>query len=332
MSNSASTADPFSRRLRDHGSLATSLSIAMLLAACGGGGGTSSSGRTPSLNLSGTAATGAALAGANVQIKCAAGTGGVTTGADGSFSVVIAGAALPCVLEVSNVATTLHSAVESGAGESVKANITPLTELLIAKITGADPATLFAAFDAAAQAKLSAAAIDAARASLTSALQGAVDLSGVDPLKDRLAIGNPQDQLLDTLATVLATAQTTLQELTSAVAASGATNSLVTALLQPAAAHCAALHSGKYRVINPKMADIPGAPADPPHLLDIDATTLMVTNDLALLGELALAITPVDGAPCKFASVGDYGPETSLVAKSGVMVWRSPTSTGQIAS
>ena len=41
----------------------------LMIAGCGGGGGGSSAAPTPSLELSGNAATGAALAGATVQVK-----------------------------------------------------------------------------------------------------------------------------------------------------------------------------------------------------------------------------------------------------------------------
>ena len=78
--------------------LATTMSLALSLVACGGGGDAAPS--TP--HLTGTAAVGAALAGANVTARCAAGpdiTG--TTGSDGEFDLSLAsGQALPCMVRV----------------------------------------------------------------------------------------------------------------------------------------------------------------------------------------------------------------------------------------
>ena len=322
MPHGTSTADRAARRLRDGLRLSLPLSICMLLAACGGGGG----GSTP-LSISGTAATGAALADASVQIKCASGTGTATTAANGSFSVVIPGAALPCVLEATGGTTKLHSLIESGAGSTVKANITPLSELLLARLAGAAPATLFETFDAAAQAKLTASALGAARTSLIAGLDGVVDLNNVDPLKDTLVIGNPLDQLLDTLAATLLLAQTTLQDLALAVATSGATTSPVSALLKPAAATCAALRSGTYRAIFAyDRVDLSVEPES--FVFTIDAQTLTGTDPFEPGG---FALTPVDNAPCKFTAPGDFGPDsdTILVAKSGMQVVRSLSNIGQ---
>lgn len=50
-----------------------------------------------SLDLSGTAAVGKALAGATVNAKCATGSNTATAGPDGVFRLSIPGGALPCV-------------------------------------------------------------------------------------------------------------------------------------------------------------------------------------------------------------------------------------------
>src|SRR5689334_18910701 len=130
--------------------------LAALVAACGGGGGGGSVATTApppppppqaSLQVSGTAAVGAALANAPVQAKCATGSGTATTAADGSYSISIVGGALPCLVKVTGSAdgetVTLHSVADSGttnaadAVTSAKANATPLTELIITQLTGA---------------------------------------------------------------------------------------------------------------------------------------------------------------------------------------------------
>jgi hypothetical protein len=98
------------------------LAIASVLASLTACGGSSSS----SLSVSGTAATGAALAGATVTVTCSTGTGGTTSGTDGSYSVAISNGKGPCVLSATKGATVLRS-VTPGAGV---ANITPLTDML----------------------------------------------------------------------------------------------------------------------------------------------------------------------------------------------------------
>ena len=289
----------------------------MALVACGGGG--SSDTTTPpvtstDVTIAGTAATGAAIAAGTVTVKCAAGAGTPTTGTDGKLSIKITSAALPCALRVTQGSTVLHSMVESGAGATVTANITPLSELLMAKVTGGSPAALFTSFDATTQAKISAAALAAARTAVVAAFVGVVDLSGIDPIKDALVAangsttGNTLDQKLDALKAALLAAQTTLAELTSAVAADAPVQTIV----QAASSSCAGLRSGRYRVVDPAATD----PAWATHIETINAATLAVTHPDNTTGTM----TSTGG--CTFT--GADGVTAILVAKSGVAVARSP--------
>ena len=289
----------------------------MALVACGGGG--SSDTTTPpvtstDVTIAGTAATGAAIAAGTVTVKCAAGAGTPTTGTDGKLSIKITSAALPCALRVTQGSTVLHSMVESGAGATVTANITPLSELLMAKVTGGSPAALFTSFDATTQAKITAAALAAARAAVVAAFVGVVDLSGIDPIKDALVAangsttGNTLDQKLDALKAVLLAAQTTLAELTAAVAAGAPVQTIV----QATSSSCAGLRSGRYRVVDPAATD----PAWATHIETINAATLAVTHPDNTTGTL----TSTGG--CTFT--GADGVTAILVAKSGVAVARSP--------
>ena len=115
--------------------------VALSLAACGGDGG-SSSGSTPpvepTLTVSGTAATGAVISGGAVEAVCAAGTGTATTSATGTYSIVITNGSLPCALRVTTSdGSLLHSAAAGDAGAtSATANLSPLTELVIAQAIG----------------------------------------------------------------------------------------------------------------------------------------------------------------------------------------------------
>ena len=121
---------------------------ALVMAGCGGGGG--GTGATPSSVVNGTAATGAAIAGGKVTLKCQNGTSTIaTTGTDGGFSIDVAVIGLPCVGRVDytdskGAAQKLHTFI-TAAGT---ANITPVTDLLVANLTGASAADAFDKFDA----------------------------------------------------------------------------------------------------------------------------------------------------------------------------------------
>lgn len=121
------------------------------LTACGGGGG--GGGGTTGGNVSsvtGVAATGLAIANGSVTLKCATGTTSAkATSTDGNFSIDVSGVTLPCVARVDYVDSTgsakkLHSLV-STAGN---VNITPVTDLLVAKLANGTAASAFDSFDA----------------------------------------------------------------------------------------------------------------------------------------------------------------------------------------
>ena len=301
--------------------LATTL--AATLTACGGGSDdTPTTPPTPpapaSLTVGGTAATGAALAAASVQVKCAVGSGSATTAADGTFKVSITGASLPCVLSASNSTITLHSLVESGSATSVTANVTPLTEILTASVAGGDAAAMFSTFDAAAQAKLTSTAVTAARAQLTAALQGVIDLSGVDPLKDVLVAanggtaGNKLDQALDTLALALKASGTPLADLSAAVVSNDKTPAVVQTLLKPVASTCAGLRSGSYRALDLNVASTALASAR----VTVDVSALSFT------GADGQAKALKDEGSCHFST--DGGTTHLYVAKSGLALMAKP--------
>lgn len=117
--------------------------VAATLAACGGGNDSPAPvATTPpppppppvsyALTMSGTAATGAAIANAAVTANCKTGTAIATTGADGSYTLrVVAPGEGPCILSVTQNGVTLRSVA---SGDGAKANITPLTEMLVSYI------------------------------------------------------------------------------------------------------------------------------------------------------------------------------------------------------
>ena len=215
------------------------LASAALLVACGGGGSSTPLAPPPvaSLTLSGTAASGLAIAGATITAKCQTGNGSATTQADGSYQLVISGGVLPCVLEVSNPADSskLHSvATGSGSGITATANITPLTEMLTARVLGSEPVTFFAAFDAAAASRaITTATVQAAQADVALVLAGTVDTSSIGSFVStafrpataaNTAGGDTQDKLLDTLKTKLNATQ--LTQVVTALAQTSSTSTV----------------------------------------------------------------------------------------------------------
>lgn len=101
------------------------------LAACGansciGFDGCSGAYVIPSVSLTGTAATGRALASATVGVTCAQGSGSTLSDGGGHYTITL-NAALPCILTVTSGGTTLHSLAIAGG----TFNTTPETELML---------------------------------------------------------------------------------------------------------------------------------------------------------------------------------------------------------
>jgi hypothetical protein len=266
--------------------LALSATTLATLAACGGGaGGGDTDGTTlaAKLRLAGMAASAtAALTGQTVAAKCGGASGSTTSGADGGYVLEIDNAMLPCMLEVSTAGgATLHS-VAVGSGAEAQANINPVTELIVASATAADPAVAFQSFDAGAAAALTAPVVQAATTTVTSTLATAgVDLSAAgSPLTTTSTAGLAA--ALQTLDTTLAASGTSLTTLTTSVAQTSpqattpppanASPLPAAQLLQPAAANCSALRSGTYRFIG--MAATPAGQMADSETFSVDAQAL----------------------------------------------------------
>jgi hypothetical protein len=189
------------------------LSIALsaaLLAACGGG----DSAPAATATVSGVAATGAAIASGTVTLKCVSGTtSAAATGTDGSFTVDVSNVTLPCVARVEykdagGTTRQLHSLITATG----TANITPLTELLVAKLSNGMAAAAFDTFTATTGRALTAAQIKAAADAVKAYLVTlGVDVTNfpADPIgakfvaKNGSTDGDAIDKLLDALKTKL---------------------------------------------------------------------------------------------------------------------------------
>ena len=157
------------------------------------------------------------MAAADVVVHCVNGLGSTSTAPDGSFTLTLAAPTLPCLVQVRRAGLALHGFAMQGG----RVNVTPLTELLIARAIGGDPAQAFANFDAALAAALQS-GLAMARAYVqdnASALAGGL-ITG-DPLTQPFAIGDADDRLLDNLVALLAQAGVTIAELQQAAAVGG---------------------------------------------------------------------------------------------------------------
>ena len=291
---------------------------ALALAGCGGGGGGGSSPpAASSLTIAGTAAHGAMLPGAAVSIRCAAGTATATTAADGRYTSTLAGASLPCALRVVGTDGSVFHSVVAGTGSTgtFAANITPLTELLVAAATGTSPGTFFDGVGSGTV--LTPAALTQAIAHLKTAVASVTDLTGSNPVTDVLVAGNALDQKIDAVVASLATSGVTLAQVTAAILANPTAPTVVTSALAPVASSCAWLKSGAYRMISPGELD----PKWRTQVLQVNATGLTLTDQDGVTEPVTS-----DGE-CQFSVDESDATHKVLVSSGGMLVVHSQSKT-----
>lgn len=124
--------------------------IAAVLSGCGGGGGsTTTSGSSTPVVINGIAAAGAPIVG-TVTAKDSKGTtfGPATISPTGTFALTVTNGVAPFVLRASGitagtgVAATYHTVVPSSSIPT-NVNITPLTEIVVARSSSVAPASLY---------------------------------------------------------------------------------------------------------------------------------------------------------------------------------------------
>lgn len=319
--------------------------VALTLAGCGGNGngdatgdGGGSAAPANEVKLSGTAASGLALADSTVDVKCVSGTGTAVTNATGGYTVTVTDGALPCVIKVTGTAdgvpVTLHSVAEagttSGSTTTATANVTPLTEMVMAQLAGGMPASLFDSFGAGST--VTSAQLSAATTTLLTALGTAtgIDLSAIDPFKATLVpatsttAGNAYDDALEALKAKISleTLPLVVNQIASASAASsdsGTAPITLTEVLEAASAgtlqNCPSALSGKYRVI-----DFRGAT----QVVQLDFGRNKVID-----GTTELDITPSTTQNCEF-TVADGNGTAVVFGPSGVGALRDNDTTGFI--
>lgn len=300
--------------------------LTLLIAACGGTGdeplpptaAPPQQQPDPRLELSGTAATGLALAGSSVAVKCASGTAATTTGGTGQYALTFTRGALPCMVQVTGTvdgaSITLHSLAETGSTDdgvtTAVANVTPLTEMIVAQMAATLPSELFASFGAGSA--VTAEQVQAATNALLGVLKDVtgIDPASIDPFKAPLVAatssnsngGNAHDQLLDSIGQVFPPGS--LAVVTSEIAKASASGDGSTAALAELVASadpgampsCAAAKSGALHAI----ASL-GASAV--HHVDFKSLSITGAQDHAVA-----RIQPLDPArPCEFIATGSFG-------------------------
>ncbi len=266
-------------------SLAIVVATASLLSACGGGDG----GSAATATVSGTAATGAAIAAGTVTLKCVAGTSAaVTTNSDGSFTIDVSNATLPCIGRVdykdaAGIARKLHTFIKATG----TANITPLTELLVASLTGGAANNAFDNFDGTAVKGFTAvqlkAAVDAVKAYLQTVLGVDTSNLGDDPIGTKFAAktgtsdGDKFDKILDDLKAKLVTAGKQLADAETDVGTGASTSGTVGCTGKVAAFF--SKNKGSYPTTTDIYTPAPSGPSTVAGLANGAATTVVVKDD-----------------------------------------------------
>ncbi|MEK7344720.1 MAG: carboxypeptidase-like regulatory domain-containing protein [Pseudomonadota bacterium] len=179
---------------------ASTLAIAALVTACGGG----SSSADSTITLSGTAATGAPMAGATVVVKDSTGSevqscAPCTVGADGSFSIQLKAAAKGIFVLIATQEGQSEPEVSVvNSAQSTTVNVSPITTLVAARLaSNGDPVTLSSS-------SLTADQITLASSEVKTALKPLLDAAGVDANADPMTMAFKTDSTgLDKVLDVL---------------------------------------------------------------------------------------------------------------------------------
>lgn len=206
------------------------LGASLMLAACGNDDDKTGAGST---TITGTAATGAPMSGADIQLLCLNnGTASTTANTLGNFTVRVPTVNLPCAISATPAGGgQSYFSLTSGSG-NVTTNVSPLTSLALA-LAGITPdPTWFAALDNT-ELQALAAALNAVVSGLNTALSGYGLPANFNPFSSPLLAatsgqaGNDYDRLLEQLQAALNDADQSFASLLAS-ASSGETLTLPT--------------------------------------------------------------------------------------------------------
>lgn len=328
-----------------HYKIASTLLAGLLLLACGGGGGGVGALISPtSVVISGSAGSGASIVGGTVEAKCATGSGTATTEADGSYSLSISGGVGPCVLRVTSADNkfVFHSSVDTFASNAAKANITPLTEMVVANALGTTPSNAFSSgVSTTVSSKLTSSNLDNAVVAVQQALPAlGVSLGSINPLKDTLLTdsgsgGNAQDRAIDGLMIGLASSNKTVGDLATLMSSAATATAASQAFTSFASTHqiasstlagCPFARSGKFLMAGPADRYF--------TMINVNFSTnsgtfkrLDPTVAEASRTSQSITITPDLTNPCLFKFTPSGGSAASvMMTSSGVGVFSKTTS------
>jgi hypothetical protein len=339
------------------------------LAGCGGGGNSSSGGTNSAgsgsgsgsansagngasanvMSISGTVATGLAMANATVSIQCASGSQGTQAGANGTYKLSVSNASLPCLIEARDATNTLHSVVE-GSGSSnatLIVNINPVTELIVAQAVGnGDTATAFQTIgssrdiqgmlgtikvsDAVQVVKTQLSPVDASIANTdflktkTVAATGSTPGDAMDQLLDKLVAavktGNPSGNSAATLSQQIAVLANTLVS-SGASTNTGGSAAVAAELMPPPVTSCPVLRNVTYRIVG-SNGGYGTASLDWSKGKLIASWSGSITTD-------AYTISLSNASSCQFSMTNSSGAGLDAVAApSGLLVLRAGGSAG----
>ena len=218
------------------------LLTAGLLSGCGGGGADATAPVNPpvtpaAFSLTGTAATGAPIAGGKITANCIVGTASGLTDAGGVFTLTLdKGQVAPCLLQVTQAGTPPAVSIElyGFAAAAGRVNITTLTDTALNRALGVSPSAAFASFSTAQASTISAAlpaAISYVQAQWTAAKLGTVP---VDLMTTNFTIGDGYDKLLDNIGAALLGAGKTYADFIALVRKGADTITVTTPISVPA--------------------------------------------------------------------------------------------------
>lgn len=196
--------------------------LAFGLVGCGGGGGSvvSNNADTTVQTVVGTAAVGAAIANGVLQLKCQNTSSliQVNTDSAGEFLATLGTAKLPCVMRATSAdgQTVLHG-FATGTASTVIANVTPLTDLIVATATQQTPASFFENTKTTDLGNVDSVALNAAGVTVAKGLAGLVDIGSFNPMTQQFKVGDAFDQKLDLLSAELKTRKISLNDLHNVV-------------------------------------------------------------------------------------------------------------------
>ena len=188
---------------------------ASVVAGCGGGGGSTS--------LGGVAAVGSPIVGGTINVRCSGGSAlSTTTGNNGVWTVSLSGQTLPCAVQVSGGTIGVGGAANTRSWHSIALNIetvnvTPLTDLVVARLAGAVPDAWFGnpSYPALTQVN-----VTNALSALNTALGLTSTLGSINPFTSTFnaAPGDTMDNTLQAISAALTALAQSYANLLSAVA------------------------------------------------------------------------------------------------------------------